>query len=43
VSRYAIFAVMLWFLFTENRYLHLLTLGQLWVPKKKKQNLLSKH
>lgn len=29
LSRYAIFAVILWFLISENRYLHLLSLGYL--------------
>jgi hypothetical protein len=29
VSRYAILALMIWFLMSENRYLHLLSLGQL--------------
>jgi hypothetical protein len=31
----------LWFLISENRFVHLFTLGQLW-PKKKKQNSSSK-
>lgn len=39
VSRYAIFAIMLWFLVSENRWIHLFSLGQLW-PKKKKPNIL---
>jgi hypothetical protein len=39
LSRYAILALMIWFLMSENRYLHLLSIGQLWVPKKKKQSL----
>jgi hypothetical protein len=29
LARYAIFAVMLWFLISENRYLHFLSLGYL--------------
>jgi hypothetical protein len=29
ISRYAILALLLWFLISENRFVHLFTLGQL--------------